>query len=164
MDEDKTGPDPTSPDPTSPDPTSPGASLVELAAAAVTVVATDGYARVSNGLDFSSRVAGKLETLIDETILTLQATRPLLQAAAEALESGIVDEIRDALGKTDDLVELAAKMATQLDHVQVMVDATSPALGLVNTTIEQVNQLPGASFVRRRITRAPHATDRDYDV
>jgi ABC-type transporter Mla subunit MlaD len=129
--------------------------LFTLTLNAVGTVVADSYARLNETIDYSTRVAGKVEQLLDEVIETIQVTRPVIAGLADAMETGLLDDVRAALRSLDDAVELVGTLSHQLEQALPIFDATGPALGLVNTTIEQVNALPGAKFVRRRITRTP---------
>lgn len=121
-------------------------------------VAADAYGRANDAIDYTGRVAGKVEHILDQITETLDAGAPLIAALTRAIEDGLIDELRAALSQVEGAVDLVGAISQQIDQAMPIFDATGPALGLVNTTIEQVNALPGAKFVRRRITRSGGTT------
>ena len=98
------------------------------------------YSRAVGAVDYGTRVAHKSEILLDETIETMRAARPLIRALSEAVDDGLLDEMRDTMHQSDSTIRLANTVSRR-----------------VNVTLEQLDSLPGAKQVRR-IVRAPEDT------
>jgi hypothetical protein len=122
---------------------------------AVTVVATDSYARVDASLDWTARVAGKVERILDQVIDTLDAAAPLVPAVVEAVEDGLIDDVRAALVRIDDAVTIVTTVSQQIEQAMPVLDATAGGIGVVGstigTTIGTVQAIPGARLISRRI-------------
>jgi hypothetical protein len=106
---------------------------------AVTAQVASAYGGVVGAGSYVVRMAQKAEILLDETTETLRATR------------SVVEQLDHALGVA--LPVLATFPSTQ-DDVRQAREAAEHLVGLVNTTIVQLDSLPGAKLVRRRMTRA----------
>lgn len=92
----------------------------------------------SGAAGYLARIAGKAEILLDETIETMRATRRVVETVGVALEST--------------LPVLATIHDTQAD-VRHAREAAEHLVGLVDTTLVQLDSLPGAKLVRRRMSR-----------
>lgn len=103
-------------------------------------VATSLHEGASGAVGYVVRVAGKAETLLDETIETVRATRRVVETVGLAVETT--------------LPVLTTIPATQ-DDVRSAREAAERLVGLVDTTLVQLDSLPGAKLVRRRMNRVP---------
>lgn len=133
---------------------------------AVAGLASQARVRVDAGLDYSGRVAAKLERILDQVIDLLDAAAPLVPALVQAVEDGLLDDLRTALARADEAVttmgEVCGQMARvggqmervgdQVEQAMPLLDATGTGLGLVNSTIGStlgsVQALRGAPLVR----------------
>lgn len=140
--------------------------MLNLAVSALTTLATDTHARMGAGVDYGGRIAGKLERILDQVIEMLDAAMPLVPALVRAVEDGLLDDLRSALGRADEAVttmgEVCGQMARVGDQMErvgdqvatamPLLDATGTGLGLVNSTIGStlgsVQALRGAPLVR----------------
>ncbi len=141
--------------------------MLNLAVSALTTAANATRARVDAGLDYSGRVASKVERILDQVIELLDAAAPLLPALVQAVEDGLLDDLRAAMGRVDEAVTTMGEVCGQMERVgdqmtrvgdqaelaMPLLDATGTGLGLVNstigTTLGSVQALRGAPFVRR---------------
>ncbi len=140
--------------------------MLNLAVSALSAAATDARSRVGAGLDYSGRVAAKLERILDQVIDLLDAAAPLVPALVQAVEDGLLDDLRAAMSRVDEAVTTMGEVCGQMSRVgdqmervsdQVgqampLLDATGTGLGLVNstigTTLGSVQALRGAPLVR----------------
>lgn len=157
-------------------------SLTGLAGSVVHVVAAP-YSRAMAVVEYVGRVADKTETLLDETTEAVRAARPVIDALAEAVDDGLVDEMRTGVRQLSASTALWNKVSTQVDQTLPLVDRAARAVqsampsftalsttssemrrareamehlaGLVNATLEQLDSLPGARLVRRRTIHTP---------
>lgn len=93
---------------------------------------------------------------------TARAARTVLVHLAAALEDGALDDLRTGVADIAVAVELMQTMTTQIDRALPVLDATAPALGMVNGTLAQLNAtvvqiegLPGMRMARRLVRPAP---------
>lgn len=143
------------------------AGIAGAVASTAASAATNGFSRATSTIAYVERMAAKAETLLDETTDAVRAARPVIDAMAEAVEDGMVDDMRTTVGQMQNTVGLVdrttravqgtlpvvASLHTTQTDVRVAREAAEHLVGLVNTTIEQLDSLPGARLVRRRITR-----------
>lgn len=97
----------------------------------------------AGGAATSVRIAMKSEELIEETIKTMQAARPVIAALSRALEDGLADDVR----------RLLATAADTQDDIRAAREAAERLLGLVNATIDGVGGAPGVQLVLKGIAR-----------
>ncbi|QWC86045.1 hypothetical protein KLP28_04785 [Nocardioidaceae bacterium] len=119
------------------------------------------------------RLTGKVELLLDEVLALLGEIRPLVPAVVAAVEQGLLEEVTglvrearplvpkigDALdrGLLDDLDATLARLETlprTQDDVRLIVETLQTLVGLTTITLDQLESIPGAGLVRRRITKA----------
>lgn len=121
---------------------------------------------VNHGAVTGERVIGRMGTLLHEVTVTAKALQQVLLALADAVEDGLVDELRAGLRNVAVAVELMAVVNQQLDQAMPVIDATAPTLKVMNTTLAQLNgtiaqldALPGVRIARRFVGRpgAPEA-------
>jgi hypothetical protein len=114
--------------------------LGELAKDSVTLTATS--------IATSVRMAGKSEELLEEAILTLRAARPVIQALSEAIENGLLDDVK---------VLLSTVSETQED-VRAARESMERVVSLINTGLEGVGGVPGAQLILKGIARVASGT------
>ena len=109
---------------------------------------------VGEAISTPVRLLGKLETLLDETIGTLQAARPSIEAVGLAIENGLLDDVRALVVQLEGFPDLQA-------DVRAATDAAERVAGLINLTFSPLNNIPGARLVTNRLGRgsAPTAID-----
>ena len=119
------------------------------------------------------RLTGKLELLLDEVLALLAEVRPLVPALVHAVERGLLDEVTDLVrevrplvpalaealdrGLLDDVDATLARLETlpgTQDDVRLIVETLNTLVGLTTITLDQLESIPGAGLVRRRINRA----------
>jgi hypothetical protein len=120
-----------------------------------TTVASDAYVRTVASVDYTGRMALKVEQLLDEIILTLQVARPVMVTVARALDDGFLDQLSATMRQIDAVTGVMGKATGQFDVVLPLIDATAPITGMVSTGLGQVNSLPGLRRVRRAMTPRP---------
>lgn len=135
------------------------ATTVTVAAGAMTPVtlATDV---VHHGAEAGGRLAGRMSSFAHEVTITAKALQLVLLALADAVDDGLVDELRAGLRNVAVAVELMAVVNEQLDQAMPVIDATAPTLKVMNTTLAQLNStiaqleaLPGIRIARRFVGR-----------
>lgn len=137
----------------------------------------------TDGLGYAVRMTGKAETFLDESIGFLQDARPLVVALTEAVESGMIDDIRRVMRITEVTVNQIALVSARLDSAATQIakilpsvdrtaegmkkmlpvieglpatqedirlarDAVQRVEALVNSTIAQLDVIPGAKLVK----------------
>ena len=140
-------------------PTLAKGTTVTVAAGAMTPL-TLAVDVVRHGAEAGGRVAGQLGSFAHEVTITAKALHQVLLALAEAVDDGLVDELRAGLRNVAVAVELMAVVNQQLDQAMPVIDATAPTLKVMNTTLAQLNStiaqleaLPGVRIARRFVGR-----------
>lgn len=95
-------------------------AVVEFAGALVTL-STDG-------LGYTVRMTGKAETFLDESIGFLQDARPLVIALTDAVESGLIDDIRRVMRITETTVTQIALVSNRLDQAATQLAKLVPTV------------------------------------
>jgi hypothetical protein len=115
---------------------------------------------VGHSATTGERVAGQVGSLLHEVAVTAKAVQQVTLALAEAVDDGLIDELRLGLRHVAVAVELMAVVNQQLDQAMPVLDATTPTLRLMNTTLTQLNStmaqvdaLPGVRMARRFVAR-----------
>lgn len=176
-----------------------GGGVVAVVSGVVTAPVSRALATVA----YVERVSVKVEHLLDESIEMLEDARPALVALTEAVDAGILDDVRESLHKLESTLSLVERVSTQVDqtlpkldttvhHIGLtlpLVDRTTKAVhasvpmlaslpstqeevrmareavqhlaGLLNAALEQVETLPGAKLVRRRMDKSASAEAAD---
>lgn len=169
-------------------------SIGRVAGLVVTPVA-GATGEVLGGVAYVRRVSGKVEELLDRSIDLLATAAPVVEAVGQAVDDGLVDEVRDTLHRVDATLGRVERAAEHVDRALPRLDSTVQHLGttlplvdrtakalhaavpsitslpstaeelrlareaaqhlvaLVNLTLEQLDTLPGAAMVRRRMER-----------
>lgn len=121
----------------------PAGVLVPVAAGATAVgVAADTVV-------FVIRLALKVEVLLDEVI---GLTRELRVAVPEINAS--IRSISHSAAGLDTMLPVITELPSTQQDVRVAVETLQTLVGLANLGIGQLEAIPGARLVRRRITRA----------
>ena len=128
-----------------------------------TTVVTDTYTRSRSTVDYTGRMALKLERLLDEAIQTLAVARPVMITLAKALDEGLLEDVLTALRQVEAANGLMGKATRQLDSMLPLLDATAPLTGIVNSSMNQVSNLPGVRRVRQ-MTRGRTVDELEIDT
>ena len=91
----------------------------------------------------SARIALKSEELLEETISTMRAARPVIDALGRALDDGLADDVRR-------LLQTASQ--TQ-DDVRAAREAVERLVNVINTTLDGVGGVPGAQLILKSLSR-----------
>jgi len=137
----------------------------------------------TDGLDYTVRMTGKAETFLDEAIGFMQDARPLVVALTDAVESGLIDDVRRVMRITETAINQVALVSNRLDQaasqlaklvpsvdktaqgmkslmpvieglpqtqedIRIARDAVQRVEALVNTTLGQLDIIPGAKLVK----------------
>ncbi|RNL65458.1 hypothetical protein EFK50_05775 [Nocardioides marmoriginsengisoli] len=127
----------------------------------------------TDGLGYTVRMTGKAETFLDESIGFLQDARPLVVALTEAVESGMIEDIRRVMRITETTVNQIALISARLDSaagqlakivprvgpvldglpqtqedIRLARDAVQRVESLVTATVSQLDAIPGAKLVK----------------
>jgi hypothetical protein len=95
------------------------------------------------GVTTSARLALKSEELLEETIATMRAARPVIDAVARALDDGLADDIR----------RLLSTAAQTQEDVRAAREAVERLVGIINSTLDGVGGVPGAHLVLKSLSR-----------
>jgi hypothetical protein len=101
------------------------------------------YDAVAGTVSYVVRIAHKAETLLDETTEAVRATRRVVDTVGIALESAL---------------PLLTTIPDTQEDVRQAREAAEHLVGLVDTTLVQLDSLPGAKLVRRRMNRGTAST------
>lgn len=82
----------------------------------------------ADALGYSIRMSGKAETLLDEYIGLLQDARPLVKAVAEAVDAGLIDDLRTGLRILETTVNQVALVTGTLDKAASQIGKLLPSL------------------------------------
>ena len=111
-----------------------------------------------------NRLREQTSLVLGEVWLTTRALQRLLLVVADAIEDGLLLELRSGFTDIRRAVELLEQVTVQIDNALPVLEATAPALGLMNGSIAQLNAtvvqlegLPGVRMARRLVSR-PAAT------
>jgi hypothetical protein len=114
----------------------------------VSSLVTGSVSLAANSVATSARMALKSEELLEETILTMRAARPVLQAVGEAIDAGLLDDVNALLSTVSE---------TQ-DDVKAAREAIERIMSLINTTLDGVGGVPGAQIILKGIARVAGGT------
>ena len=82
----------------------------------------------TDGLGYTVRMTGKAETFLDESIGFLQDARPLVIALTEAIESGMIDDVRRIMRITETTVNQIALVSARLDSAATQIAKILPSV------------------------------------
>ena len=117
-------------------------------------LAKDSMSLTASSIATSLRMAGKSEELLEEAILTLRAARPVINALADAVDAGLLDDIKVLLGTVTE---------TQ-DDVRAARESVERLVGLINITLDSVGGVPGAQLILKGIARVSAGTKTSIPV
>jgi len=107
-----------------------------------------------------NRLRAQTSLVLGEVWLTTRALQRLLLVVADAIEDGLLLELRSGFTDIRRAVELLEQVTVQIDNALPVLEATAPALGLMNGSIAQLNAtvvqlegLPGVRMARRLVSR-----------
>ena len=106
-------------------------------------LARDSVNLAVGGVTTSARLALKSEELLEETIATMRAARPVIDAVARALDDGLADDIR----------RLLSTAAQTQEDVRAAREAVERLVGIINSTLDGVGGVPGAHLVLKSLSR-----------
>ena len=106
-------------------------------------LARDSVNLAVGGVTTSARLAMKSEELMEETIRTMRAARPVIDALGRALDQGLDEDVRR-------LLQTAAQ--TQ-DDVRAAREAVERLVAIINTTIDGVGGAPGVQLILKSLGR-----------
>jgi hypothetical protein len=150
--------------------------LATVTGAAVGTVVGTTSATVTWARRASARTVRLLDTaevVFEELLLTLRETRPLLRRLDTAVDDGVLEDLAGMVARLDRtltmleevareaearLPSLESVAATQADVEGARV-ATERLVALVDATLTQLDSLPGAGLVRRRMSRVAAETE-----
>ncbi len=82
----------------------------------------------TDGLDYTVRMTGKAETFLDESIGFMQDARPLVIALTDAIESGMIDDVRRIMRITETTVNQIALVSARLDSAAAQIAKILPSV------------------------------------
>lgn len=110
----------------------------------------------TDGLGYTVRMTGKAETFLDESIGFLSDARPLVRALTEAVDAGLIDDVRRIMRITETTVTQIALVSARLDSAAAQLAKVLPSIdrtaaGMKNL-VPVIDRLP-ATQEDLRITR-----------
>lgn len=82
----------------------------------------------TDGLGYTVRMTGKAETFLDESIGFLQDARPLVIALTDAVESGMIEDVRRIMRITETTVNQIALVSARLDSAATQIAKILPSV------------------------------------
>ncbi len=82
----------------------------------------------TDGLGYTVRMTGKAETFLDESIGFLQDARPLVIALTDAVDSGLIDDVRRVMRITEATVTQIALVSNRLDQAATQLAKLVPSV------------------------------------
>jgi hypothetical protein len=82
----------------------------------------------TDGLGYTIRMSGKAETFLDESIGFLSDARPLVVALTEAVDSGLIDDLRRVMRITETTVNQIALVSQRLDQAATQLAKLVPTV------------------------------------
>lgn len=82
----------------------------------------------TDGLDYTVRMTGKAETFLDEAIGFMQDARPLVVALTEAVDSGMIDDVRRVMRITETAINQVALVSNRLDQAASQLAKLIPSV------------------------------------
>jgi hypothetical protein len=153
-------------------------SLARAAGTAVGTVVGTTSATVTWARRASARTVRLLDTtevVFEELLLTLRETRPLLRRLDTAVDDGVLEDLARMVARLDKTLTMLEEVAREAEERLPSLDsvaatqadvegarlATERLVALVDATLTQLDSLPGASLVRRRISRVAAEAEGD---
>jgi hypothetical protein len=152
--------------------------LATLAGAAVGTVVGTTSATLTWARRASARTVRLLDTtevVFEELLLTLRETRPLLRRLDATVDDGVLDDLARMVARLDRTLTMLEEVAreaearlpslesvatTQADVEGARV-ATERLVATVDAALTQLESLPGAGLVRRRMSRVAAEAEGD---
>jgi len=152
--------------------------LATLAGAAVGTVVGTTSATLTWARRASARTVRLLDTtevVFEELLLTLRETRPLLRRLDATVDDGVLEDLARMVARLDRTLTMLEEVAREAEArlptlesvatTQADVEgarlATERLVALVDATLTQLDSLPGAGLVRRRISRVAAEAEGD---
>lgn len=82
----------------------------------------------TDGLDYTVRMTGKAERFLDESIGFMQDARPLVIALTDAIESGMIEDVRRVMRITETTVNQIALVSARLDSAATQIAKILPSV------------------------------------
>lgn len=126
------------------------------------------YGRAVGTVDYVERVARKAEALLDESIDVVRTARPVVEAVAQAVDDGLVDDLRSAVRQADAGFTRMNRVSGQIEQTVPAIDSTLSRIGRTLPVVERTaravhDTMPGVSVLpstRDEIRMAREATER----
>jgi hypothetical protein len=82
----------------------------------------------TDGLSYTVRMTGKAETFLDEAIGFMQDARPLVIALTDAVDSGLIDDVRRVMRITETAINQVALVSNRLDQAATQLAKLVPSV------------------------------------
>lgn len=82
----------------------------------------------TDGLGYTVRMTGKAETFLDEAIGFMQDARPLVVALTDAVDSGLIDDVRRVMRITETALNQVALVSNRLDQAATQLARLVPSV------------------------------------
>ena len=82
----------------------------------------------TDGLSYTVRMTGKAETFLDEAIGFMQDARPLVVALTEAVDTGMIDDVRRVMRITETAINQVALVSNRLDQAATQLAKLVPSV------------------------------------
>jgi len=82
----------------------------------------------TDGLGYTVRMTGKAETFLDESIGFMRDARPLVVALTDAVESGMIDDLRRVMRITETAINQVALVSNRLDQAATQLAKLVPSV------------------------------------
>ena len=92
----------------------------------------------TDGLSYTIRMTGKAETFLDEAIGFMQDARPLVVALTEAVDTGMIDDVRRVMRITEAAINQITLVSNRLDQAAGQLAKLLPS---VDRTAEGMRSL-----------------------
>jgi hypothetical protein len=140
---------------------------------AAVLTASTAWTWTRTTIDRTGRLLDSSEVVFDELLLTLREVRPLLRRLDSAVETGVLDDLARTVVRLDRTITMLEEVAREAEARLPSLDsvaatqadvagaraATERLVSLVDSTLTQLDSLPGAGLVRRRISRVAAEAD-----
>ena len=82
----------------------------------------------TDGLDYTVRMTGKAEAFLDEAIGFMQDARPLVIALTDAVDSGMIDDVRRVMRITETAINQVSLVSNRLDQAASQLARLIPSV------------------------------------
>ncbi|RNL78381.1 hypothetical protein EFL95_04570 [Nocardioides marmorisolisilvae] len=92
----------------------------------------------TDGLSYTVRMTGKAETFLDEAIGFMQDARPLVVALTEAVDTGMIDDVRRVMRITETAINQVALVSKRLDQAASQLAKLVPSVDRTATSMKSL--------------------------